>query len=118
MRICVSKKLPPINQLIKVLRRELPPHYSFKTFGIGKKNILVGKSKLIGAELTIDQNQVSISPSPPSLFAGILLSLGFMGFVESIALLLPFLFSEGLPKPTKFLELEKEVGLIIKNTYQ
>lgn len=98
-----------------MLKRALPPHYSCKTFGIGKKSILVGKSTLVGAEISIDKNQVSISSSPPSVFASILLSLAF---AETIILLLPIIFGEGLPGPSKYLELEKEIGFLVRNMYQ
>ena len=115
MRIQVSKKLPSVSELVKILKRELPPHYSCKPFGIGKKSILIGRSTLVGAEVSIDKNQVSISSSPPSVFASFLLSLAF---AETVILLLPIIFGEGLPGPSKYLELEKEIGLLIRNMYQ
>ena len=115
MRIQVSKKLPSVSELVRILKSELPTHYSCKPFGIGKKTILIGRSTLVGAEVSINKNHVSISSSPPSVFASFLLSLAF---AETVILLLPIIFGEGLPGPSKYLELEKEIGLLIRNMYQ
>lgn len=114
MRIEVSKKLPPIKELAEILKHEFSHLYTYKVLGLGKKSILVGKSTLIGAQISVLENEVSIASSPPSVFAGILQAVGLTEFA---IFLLPIFFHEGLPLPSKYSELEKEIGSFLQYKY-
>jgi len=114
MRIQLSKKTPPIRELAEILRHSFSNLYSVETFGIGQKSILVGKSTLVGAEVTVHENEVSIASSPPSIFGGVLLALGL---TELAIFLLPFLFKESLSVNSSYRALEKEVGYFLKRRF-
>ncbi|MEM6830821.1 MAG: hypothetical protein AAF551_09920 [Bacteroidota bacterium] len=114
MRIQVSKKLPPIEELVKILRQEFSGRYSYRLFGLGKRSILVGQSTLIGAEICIGEQEVSITSSPPSIFAGI---LHVLALTELAVLFIPVVMREGLPSKSKGVALEKEIGLFLVQKY-
>ena len=114
MRIKLSKRLPSVKELSRILNDRFSDSYSVKTFGMGGKNILIGKSTLVGAEVSVDKNEVSISWSPPSVFGGILLSLGLS---ELIILLLPFLVRERFSPNTSYRKMEKEIGTFLYSRY-
>ena len=111
MRIEFAKQLPSTEELIKILKLRFSNPYSIKTFGLGKNNILIGKSTLVGAEVCVNKNEVSINYSPPSVFGGFLLSLGL---AELGILLFPFLFKEGFSHNSSYRKLEKEIGTFLK----
>jgi len=114
MRIKLSKQLPATDELMNILKREFSNRYSFKMFGLGKQSILVGKSSLIGAQVSIRQNEVSIDASPPSFFGSV---LQLIGITELAVFLLPFLFVEGLSSPSKYRVLEKDIGTFLVHKY-
>ena len=114
MRIRLSKKLPSVNELAEILKNKFSNRYSYKTFGLGDKSILVGKSTLVGAELSINKNEVSIAWSPPSVFGGILVSLGL---TELAFYLFPFFFKESISLKSSYRELEKEIGTFLLHQY-
>ena len=72
MIIQTSKKLPSIKELGEILKKGLSDQYSYNVFGLGSQSVLVSKSHLIGAQVTIHEQEVSIVSSPPSVFGGIL----------------------------------------------
>ena len=115
MRIQVSKKLPPVEELLKVFKNEFSNHYSYKLFGLGNKSILVGKSTLLGAQISVFDNEVSINSSPPSFFAGIVHA---MGSTELMVLLFPMFFQKGGVFSSTYVNLEKEIGAFLLNKYR
>jgi len=114
MRIEFSKQLPSIKELTETLKLRFPNPYSIRTFGLGRKNILIGKSTLVGAEISINQNTVSIAYSPPSVFGGFLITLGLTEFA---ILLFPFLFKEGFSHNASYRKLEKDIGTFLKQKF-
>ena len=114
MRIQVSKRLPPLKELVRIFKQEFSNHCSYVLFGVGEKSILVGRSTLVGVQISVRENEVSITSSPPSLFAGILQTLGL---TELVIFLFPVFFREGLPLPSKYVELEKEIGTFLLRKY-
>ena len=114
MRIQLSRQLPSVNELSTILQQRFSDQYAVKTFGLGNQNILVGKSTLVGAELSVNHNEVSLSWSPPSFFGGILLSLGL---TELGILLVPFLFKESFSPDKAYRKLEKEIGTFLHEQY-
>ena len=115
MRIQLSKNLPSIHDLTEILRQRFSDQYSVKTFGLGKQSILVGKSTLVGAEISIRENEVSLSSSPPSVFGSILLTLGL---TELAVVLIPFLLKDGVSQQASYRKLEKEIGTFLVQAYQ
>jgi hypothetical protein len=114
MRIITSQTPPPIWELAKILKQEFAGHYSYKLFGLGKKSLIVGRSRFVGAQITINGHEISIQATPPSPFAGMLLSLGYtpLGIV-----LIPLFLLDGCPLPFGVGDLEKEIGLFLKHKY-
>ena len=88
--------------------------YTIKTYGFDKKSILVGTSSMIGAEITLYDQEVAISYSPPSFVGGLLLSLGFS---ELVLLLLPWIVKERLNPDASYRKLEKEIGQFLYQRY-
>ena len=115
MRIKLSKKLPTVKELSHTLRLRFSNRYTIKEFGLGKKSILVGKSTLVGAEVSlINNNEVSLSSSPPSVFGGILMALGM---TEVAIFLFPFFFKEALTVRSSYRELEREIGTFLTQKF-
>ncbi|HAA13892.1 MAG TPA: hypothetical protein DCE41_20255 [Cytophagales bacterium] len=110
MRIQSTKQLPSLNELKEILSQRFSGQYSVKTFGAGRKSILVGKSTLIGAEISIHKNEVSIASSPPSVFGGILMTLGM---TELALFIFPFFFKH----KSGYRTLEREIGLFLQHQY-
>ena len=114
MRIITSKTPPSTTELAEILNREFSKHYSYKLFGLWEKSIIVGKSTLVGAQISIGDNEFTIQATAPSI-AGNILSV--LGFAELGLLLLPLFFGEGLPLSSQWRELEREIGLFLKHKY-
>ena len=109
MRIKFSKQLPSTSELAEVLKKRFSNPYSIKTFGLGKKSILVGKSTLMGAEVSVLENEISIAYSPPSVFGGMLLTLGL---TELAVLLFPWYWNT-----SSYRELESEIGAFLTQRF-
>lgn len=109
MRIVTSQTPPTLSELAEILKQELAGHYSYKLFGLGQKSLLVGRSRFIGAQITINDQEISIQTSSPSLFIGMLLSLAY----PLPILLIPLYLLEGCGPG----DLEKEIGLFLKHKY-
>ena len=107
MRIAFSKELPTIKELVEILKSRFPDTYTVKK-GLDHSSILIGKSTLIGAELSVHGNEVSLSSSPPSVFGGLLMTLGM---TELAIFLFPFLFKE--VSAGNYRELEQEIGTFL-----
>ncbi|UII20549.1 hypothetical protein [Fulvivirga ligni] len=114
MRIELSKNLPSIKELAETLKMRFSDQYTIKTFGLGKKSILVGKSTLVGAEISVNENEISLTSSPPTIFGGILMTLGM---TELAIFLLPFFFKQGLSGNSGYRELEKEIGTFLTQKF-
>jgi hypothetical protein len=114
MQIATSKTLPSAQELVKVLKQEFSNQYSYKLFGLGKKSIIIGKSTLVGAQISIRENEITIQATAPSLVGGI---LSAFGSTELAVFLLPVFFRKGLLLPSQRSEFEKEIGLFFKHKY-
>ncbi len=108
MRIALSKELPTIKELAEVLKSRFSEHYTVKTFGLDNNSILIRKSRLVGAELSVHGNEVSLSSSPPSVMGGLLMTLGM---TELAIFLFPFFFNQ--VSSGNYRELEKEIGTFL-----
>ncbi|WP_276371197.1 hypothetical protein [Chryseolinea sp. H1M3-3] len=112
MRISTKEIPPPTNDLIKILKQELPAAYSCELYGLGKnKSIIVSKSNSVGAQISIHENEITIQGAPPPPFAYF---MPFMVWTE-LAILLPFFV--GVSTVSKLKELEKEIAVFLKNKY-
>ncbi|MDW3195641.1 MAG: hypothetical protein R8G66_24910 [Cytophagales bacterium] len=111
MRIEFSKQLPSIPELTAILKDRFSEKYSVRTYGAGKQSIIVGKSTLVGAQISVDKNELSIHWTPPSAFGSLLM---FLGMTELAILFLPFMFKEGIGYPAHSNILQKEIGLFLK----
>ncbi len=115
MRIQLSKPLKSISELKESIASKFVGDYTIKTYGFDKKSILVGKSSMIGAEITMYDQEVAISYSPPSFLGGLLLSLGFS---ELVLFLLPWIVKERLNPDASYRKLEKEIGQFLYQRYK
>ncbi|MEM7109806.1 MAG: hypothetical protein AAF519_16390 [Bacteroidota bacterium] len=111
MIIQTSKKLPSIKELGEILKKGLSDQYSYNVFGLGSQSVLVGKSHLIGAQITIHGQEVSIVSSPPSVLGGFLQTLGM---TELAIFILPLF---GFSARSKYAKLEKEISSFIRYKY-
>ncbi|MEM9391612.1 MAG: hypothetical protein AAGA02_14135 [Bacteroidota bacterium] len=111
MIIQASGKLPSLKELAEILKTELSNQYSYEVFGLGNKSVLVGKSTLVGAQITVNGQEVSIVSSPPSVFGGLLQTLGM---TELAIFIFPFF---GFSSRSKYAELEKEIGSFLHHKY-
>jgi hypothetical protein len=109
MRIVTSKTPPTLSDLAEILQQELAGHYSYKVFGLGQKSLLVGRSRFIGAQITINDHEISIQAAPPSPFIGMLLSLTILLPI----LLIPMYLLDGVGPG----DMEKEIGIFLKQKY-
>jgi hypothetical protein len=114
MQIVTSKTLPSALELVEVLKHEFSSHYSYKLFGLGQKSIIVGKSALVGAQISINKNQITIQATPPTVIGGMLASLGS---TELGVFLIPLFFGKGMLLTSKRNQIEKELGLFLNHKY-
>ncbi|MDQ3394599.1 MAG: hypothetical protein M3512_10885 [Bacteroidota bacterium] len=107
------KKAPSNEELVETLKREFSNDYSYKLFGLGKKSIIVRKSAFLGAQVSVQENEISIQGSPPSFGTGFLATLAM---TEAAIVVFPLFLFTGA-SPSKFRKLEKEIASFLKNKY-
>ena len=114
MLIPISKPAPTPHELAHMLQREFSPQYAYQLFGLGKvKSLLVGKSPMVGAQISIRENEITIQRSPPSILGGVWSFLGIteLGFALIFFLRTPWtVHSQGK-------SLEKELGLFLRQKF-
>lgn len=109
MRIVTSQTPPTLSGLADILKQEFAGDCSYRLFGLGQKSLLVGSSRFAGAQITINGHEISVQTAPPSLFAGMLLSLS----IPFPVLLIPLYLLDGVGPG----DLEKEIGTFLKHKY-
>jgi len=114
MRITTTKTLPTAAELVEILKKEFSPDYSYTIFGLGKnKTVLVKKSALVGVQVSLLNNDISIQASPPSIGTGYLFMFfsytGLGAFIALVCVLLGMIESP--------LIIEKEIGSFLKRKY-
>lgn len=107
------KTTPTNEELITLLRKELPSYYSVQEFGLGKKTVMIKKSAFIGAQITVRKNEIAVDESTPSVAGGILSSLAMI----ELASLIIFIFSSAGATRTKFQAFEREMASLINEKY-
>ncbi|MEL6557567.1 MAG: hypothetical protein AAFQ94_05240 [Bacteroidota bacterium] len=113
MRIKFSKKLPPINEISNILSAQFADRYTVRKFGVGNQSLLIGKSTLVGAEVSVNGNEITLASSPPSVFGTILMTVGA---TELGVFLFPFLFKDMINYKSRSRTLIKEIGLFLKKS--
>lgn len=111
MRIEFSKQLPSIHELTALLRDRFADQYTVRTSSVGQPSVIIGKSTLVGAQVSVDKNELSIDWTPPTIIGGILLSLGM---TELAIIIVPFLLKDSLSYQSKSTKLRKEIGSFLK----
>ncbi len=114
MRIEFSQPLPSVNEITAVLKDRFSGKYSVRTYGADQQSIIVGKSTLVGAQLSIDENEVAIDWTPSNAFGSLLM---FLGMTEFAIIFLPFLLKEDVAYPPKSMALQKEIGRFLKEQF-
>ncbi|MBT1705794.1 hypothetical protein [Chryseosolibacter indicus] len=113
MKLTTSKGLPSIAELKDILRQEFSSDYSYRLFGLGKeKTLIVGKSPLVGAQISIHENEVTIQPTPPTLPAAFFVS--FVSMTEFVVLLLLFV---GIKLKSPWKEFERDISKFLYKKY-
>jgi len=107
------KSTPTNEELMSILRQKLSGEYSVREFGLGKKTVIIKKSTLVGAQITVRENEISVHESTPSIVGGILSSLAMIEWAG----LLIYLFGIADAVPAKSQSFEKEVASMIKKQY-
>jgi hypothetical protein len=107
------KNTPTNEELIALLRKEIPSEYSVREFGLGKKTVMIKKSAFIGAQITVRKNEIAVDESTPSVAGGILSSLAMI----ELASLIIFIFASGGATRAKFRDFEKEMASLINERY-
>ena len=107
------KTTPTNEELITLLRKELPSHYSVREYGLGKKTVMIRKSAFIGAQITVRKNEIAVDESTPSVAGGILSSLVMI----ELASLIVFIFASDGATWSKLQNFEKEMASFLKEQY-
>lgn len=107
------KSTPTNEELMNLLRQELPSGYSVREFGLGKKSIMVKMSTFIGAQITIRENEITVDASAPSVAGGMLSSLAM---TELAIVIVPLSWFSGA-FPSKFRNFEKEMANFVHKRY-
>ncbi|WP_111672341.1 hypothetical protein [Algoriphagus litoralis] len=107
------KTTPTNEELLSLLRKELPSDYSLREFGLDKKTVMIKKSAFIGAQVTVRKNEIAIDESTPSVVGGILSSLAMI----ELASLIVFIFACGATTRAKFQAFEREMAALIFKLY-
>ena len=114
MLIPISKPAPSPKELAQILQKEFSTQYSYKLFGLGKaKSLLVGKSTMVGAQISIRENEMIIQGTPPSVLGGLLSSVG----ITEVGFALIFLLGTPWGLSSQWKTLEKEIGLFLKQKF-
>jgi hypothetical protein len=112
MMISAARPLPSPNELLAILKQELPNHYTCKLYGLGKnKSIIVAKSSSIAAQISTRGNEITIQGSPPPPLAYLLSAVWWNEFV-----LLLLLFG-GLSLKSRLKDFEKELSVFLKKKF-
>lgn len=107
MKIKTIKALPSSKELMEILQKEYSEKYSFKLFGIGdEKSIIVRKSFFIGAQISKNENEITIDGIPPSALSSLVAIL-----LQQLANLF-ILFN-----PSRYKKVEKELSVFLYNKY-
>lgn len=110
----IKVKAPPTNaDLIEVLNREFSGKYSFKLYGLGNKSVMARKSALLGAQITVWENEIRVEGAPPSFGSGF---LGSLMMTELAVVLFPLFMFAGATL-SKFKALEKEIAVFLRRIY-
>ncbi|MFT4738123.1 MAG: hypothetical protein ACJAZM_002786 [Cyclobacteriaceae bacterium] len=103
MIVHTTCELPRLNELIQVLKDKFSNAYSFKIFGFGsQKTILVKKSIMVGAQITLHGNEILVDGSFPNIVTSSVMTL------LSYSTIAPF---------EQWFEVEKEIGSFLRNQY-
>lgn len=104
MTISTTKPVPSNLQLKDILIQEFSEVYTYKMFGIhGDKSILVGKSLIIGVQISKTDGEYTIQGTPPTL-AG-----AFLCFLFSVVGISYF--------QTELTNLERETGSFLARRF-
>ena len=107
MKILASKALPSANDLVDILKTEFSDKYSYELFGLGpNKSILMKKTFFVGAQISINGNNISIDGIPPSVSAS---------FISIVLQVFANLFIVFALMPYR--KLEKEIATFLNNRY-
>ncbi len=107
MNIRTSKRLPSAKQLAQILKNEFSNQYEYEEFGLCEhKSLIVRRSFLVGVQISIDKNEVTIDAIPPSAMAS---------FVSTIMSIFANLFIVFAMLPYR--QLEKDVARFLKSKY-
>ena len=102
MTISTTKPLPASKELVEILKKDFSETHDYKLFGLGKKSIIVGQSTLVGAQISVFENDIMIQSTIPNELGGL---FSFMGLTELGVFLLPFIF----PKKADSCMKDKEI---------
>ena len=107
MRLTATKKLPPVQNLVKILQNEFSDKYKFSLFGLGdEKSIIAKKSTFVGAQIVISKNQIDVDGISPSVLSS------FFSMVLQVFMNLFILFSV-MP----FSKVEKDIASFLNQKY-
>ena len=112
MTISTIKPLPTTNELLEILKHELPDNYTCELYGLGReKSIIVSKSSSVAAQISVRGNEVTIQGTPPPPLAY------FFSFVWWNEFVVLFLLFSGLSIKSRLKDFEKEVAVLLKGRY-
>ncbi len=76
MNIQTSKKLPTAKRLAEILKKEFSNQYEYEEFGLSEgKSLIVRKSFLVGAQISINKNELIVDSVPPSVTASFIATI-------------------------------------------
>jgi hypothetical protein len=73
--IVQGTRLPNFNELIEVLKRQFSNHSVYTFDSKPQKSIIVRKSALVGAQVTVRDNEIMVDACCPNIFISALIGL-------------------------------------------
>ena len=108
MKIVASKALPSQPELVEILQKKFGDRYSSKLFGWGNhKTVMVRQSAFVSAQISVDNNEITVQGMPSPMLA-------LIGLTE---LAVVFLFFMGWLFQKPWQKLEKEVAVFFHKLY-
>ena len=112
MTISAARPLPSTNELLAILKQELPHHYTCNLYGLGQhKSIIVAKSSSVAAQISTHGKEITIQGSLPPPVSYLFSAVWWNEFVVVLLLF------GGLSLKSRLKDFEKELGTFFKKKF-
>ncbi|MEM9325776.1 MAG: hypothetical protein AAGA85_08975 [Bacteroidota bacterium] len=117
MKIQLSKAAPTAKDLLDRLKKRFSNQYAVEASGWSQERIVIKESYLVGAEVSIREQEISIESARASKFERIATGLGYL--TAFILFFIPFMVRESQTAQSrpKYKALELEIGNFLKQEF-